>query len=326
MSSPSEIPPQRTKVDQQLTDQFREDYKASIKPSTPITNKMGETVNTAAANSRLIGSATGKELSGRISVLDNLLAVGSFVLSSIAATASRIFGFSESPPENKGDAAKIKLSQERESRPENKGDAAKRKLSREQAVQKGGEVFGVDLGLRAETRRPLTPEQRRKETTQTAVDWASQNNTTAEELLSHVEDSEALLKELSANKDVTLKDVNAAVDQAKNLKTRPAEAKPTPTPTRSNKASNEFLTFIKDSINDRVEQFQEVIQKYKSAGKDTNDSAAIKRMTEDLKQIQAEIKKHHEKESSESDIQSDLIPLFRKFKKSYALAEKELNS
>lgn len=159
MSSSSQFPPQGAKVppqginvDQQLTDQFRENYKASSKKSSPIINKMGQTVNTAATDSRLIGSATGKELSGRVSlVLDNLLAVGSYVLSSIAATASRIFGFSENP------GLKKELS------PEQKA------VGREN-IQKTGEMFGVDLGLKATPKKAAEPapkpvtEQKRRET------------------------------------------------------------------------------------------------------------------------------------------------------------------
>lgn len=252
MSSSPRIPPQGAKVDQQLTDQFREDYKASIKPSTPITNKMGQTVNTAAADSKLIGSATGKELSGRVSVLDNLLAVGSYVLSSIAATASRIFGFSENP------GLKKELS------PEQKA------VGREN-IQKTGEMFGVDLGLKATPKKAAEPapkpvtEQKRRETIQDLGKAYGLDDKEIEDLASRRPSSpprppsmpnpEAEASEVADKTADILRQFDA---QISNSSPAPAQNIPTPTPTSTTSVEKgkaklspqdeKFLKYIKDSI------------------------------------------------------------------------------
>lgn len=260
MSSSSQFPPQGAKVppqginvDQQLTDQFRENYKASSKKSSPIINKMGQTVNTAATDSRLIGSATGKELSGRVSlVLDNLLAVGSYVLSSIAATASRIFGFSENP------GLKKELS------PEQKA------VGREN-IQKTGEMFGVDLGLKATPKKAAEPapkpvtEQKRRETIQDLGKAYGLDDKEIEDLASRrpsnpprppsMPNPEAEASEVADKTADILSQFDAEISKSSSV---PAQNTPTPTPTSTTSVEKgkaklspqdeKFLKYIKDSI------------------------------------------------------------------------------
>jgi hypothetical protein len=186
--------------------------------------------------------------------------VGSFVISSIAATASRIFGFSENP------GLKKELS------PEQKA------VGREN-IQNTGEMFGVDLGLKATAKKAAEPapkpvtEQKRKETIQDVGEAYGLTDQEIADLTARrpsspprppsIQNQEAEASEVADKTAEILKQFDAQISETNPSPTpapnTPASPAATPAPTTSvEKGSSKlspqdenFLKFIKDAIEDR---------------------------------------------------------------------------